>query len=390
MTELEEQLRYELRSVAERAKPESLRPLRIPPPRRRARAVRWLAPVAAAAAVAAVIVGVTVAGHKTGQQPLNQLPAGAPKYYVTLNRTSPDVISAVVRSSVSGAPISSVQLLRSRSIVQPLAIIAGASDDRAFLISIPGALEILRLAPNGHVLRLTRLPKSFWNLAGIYAAAFGTGALSPDGTQVMAPFGRPYSCKSCAHGVAMLSVTTGVTRKWLLPSGDEDVWGPVSWPGSGHEVLLTGGLGLGYRLLDVARPGDSLLASARKIHASTLSARVAKQGWMAYGGGSRLLPGDKTLVTAYDRLSAGRHGKSTETALIRETSASTGRLVGEITFSERLASNAGMGCYLESFGPSGMHVLIWFADGFGRLDGSHFTPLPGPSKDLDPTEGAAW
>ncbi len=63
MTKLEEQLSRELKGIAERAKPESIRPLRVSPRRRRARTARWLAPVAAAAAVAGLIAGVTVAGH---------------------------------------------------------------------------------------------------------------------------------------------------------------------------------------------------------------------------------------------------------------------------------------------------------------------------------------
>jgi len=63
MTDLEEQLRRDLKDIAEGAQPIQIRPLRTPPSRRRNRGVRWLAPVAAAAAVAGLIAGVTVAGH---------------------------------------------------------------------------------------------------------------------------------------------------------------------------------------------------------------------------------------------------------------------------------------------------------------------------------------
>jgi hypothetical protein len=51
---------------------------------------------------------------------------------------------------------------------------------------------------------------------------------------------------------------------------------------------------------------------------------------------------------------------------------------------------SGWGCYAESLGPSGVHALIWCLNSFGRLDGSHFTPLPGASKDLEVAIGAAW
>ena len=393
MIEVEDQLRHEMQTEAERVQTESIRPLRIAAPRRQSRTARWLAPVAAAAAVAGLIAGVTIASHNTGKAPYPQdLLAGAPKYYVTLDSVlqggTQYVVTAVVRSSANGAPISSLQLLRSPRLPYPLAI-TGAANDRAFLISVQGSLELLRLAADGHVLGLTRLPK----IPGL-DDLFGT-VLSPDGTEDVVPIGPPYSCKSCAHGIAMFSVTTGVTRKWLLPSGDEIAWGPVDWPDNGHEVFLSGGLGRGFRLLDVAGPAGNLLASSRSIHGpNPLPIQILRQGWVIYGGDSWLMPGDKTLFTAYARLSTARHGGSTETietARILETSASTGRLVRVLTtFSAQVPSDAGLGCVPVSFGPSGVHVLMWCNNGFGRLDGTHFTSLPGPSKNLDTTEAAAW
>jgi len=43
-----------------------------------------------------------------------------------------------------------------------------------------------------------------------------------------------------------------------------------------------------------------------------------------------------------------------------------------------------------SVGPAGVHVLMWCNNGFGRLDGAHFAPLPGPSKNLEGALTAAW
>jgi hypothetical protein len=390
---VEGQLRDEMRTEAERIKSESIRPLRVPPPRRQSRTVRWLAPVAAAAAVAGLVAGLTIGGHSAGRVPYAQaLPAGAPKYYVTLNSVPVGgtyVVKAVVRSSADGAPISSVELLRSRGLPQPLGI-TGAANDRAFLISsFPGNLEILRLSASGHVSGLTRLPK-IPELDDLNGAV-----LSPDGTEVVVPIDPLRTCKSCAHGIALFSVTTGALRKWLLPRGDEEVWGTVNWPGNGHEVFLSGPLGAGFRLLNVAGRAGSLLASSRPIHGpNPLPAATLKQGWVTYGGDSWLMPGDRTLVTAYARLSTVRHGTTTssiETARILETSASTGRLVRVLAaFGARVPSDAGIGCLPVSFGPSGVHVLMWCNNGFGRLDGRQFTPLPGPSKNLGATEAAAW
>jgi hypothetical protein len=390
VTELEDQLRHELRTIADGAKPDSIRPLRVPPPRRRPRTVRWLAPVAAAAAVAGVIVAVTVAGHKTGQQPVSQLPAGTPKYYVTLNHTTPDVISAVVRSSVDGAPISSAPLLRQRGFTQPLAITA-AANDRVFLITIPGALDLLRLKPDGDVLRLTRLPKKIWNLGGALGSS-GADLLSPNGTEVVVPINRPLAqipCP-CRLGIGLVSLSTGVTTKWLWPSRDKIVL-PLSWL-DGRQVLLYTSPG-GDRLLDVAGPGGSLLASSRPVHEpdSALTKTMVKDNWLNYPGESELLPGNKILFTAYSRAFAARHGGRTGKARFVGTSASTGALRRVLfTYTARVPSNFVAGCYLESLGPTGIHVLMSCLGRFGRLDGSHFTPLPGSSKDLEVAYGAAW
>jgi hypothetical protein len=393
VTEVEVQLRHEMQTVADGVKPESIRPLQVPP-RRRSRTIRWLAPVAAAAAVAGLIVGVTVAGHNAAKLTNQQsLPAGAPKYYVTLDNVPQGrmkyVIYAVVRASANGAPISSVQLLRSASFVQPLAI-TGASNDRTFLITIPipGTLEILRLAADGHVQRLTRLPKAIWDL-GVYGGATFTDLLSPDGTEVVVPIGLPGSCTSC--GIAMVSVTTGVTKKWLLGKNEKDFFTPVNWPGNGNEVLLSDGIG--YRLLDVAKPGGSLLASSEPIvWPGAFSAQLTKHDWIRYG--PLLLPDEKTLITGYVAYSSlpppANTMASHATARVIETSASTGRLRRVLYVLSRVPYYGGLACYPESLGPSGVHVLIWCLNSFGRLDGSRFTALPGASKDLKVIQGAAW
>jgi hypothetical protein len=372
-------------------------PLRVTSKRHRSTTVRRFALVAAAAAaVAGVIVGVTITGHKVGRQPTGQLPPGTPKYYVTLNNVPQGgmryVVRAVVRASSTGTPISSVQLLRSPSVPQPLTI-TGAASDRAFLITIPpgipdiaAGLEILRLAPDGHVLHLNRLPKTIWDL-GIYGSATGSDVLSPDGTEVLMTIGPPGLCNSCAHGVAMISVTTGVIRKWLLPRGDETAWIPVNWPGNGQGVLLSELDG--YRLLDVARPGDSLLASSRP-----LSRPIIPRDSVTQGGEALLLPDQKTLLAGYVAVRSlppsANPAAVHATGRIVETSASTGRSRRVLYRLSRVPYQGGWACYPESSGPSQVHVLVWCLNRFGRLDGSHFTPLPGASKDLELNLGAAW
>src|SRR5215831_18920187 len=99
MTDLEDRLRAELDAFAQRAKPGVIRPLRPPPGRapRQApgRMRRWLAPVAAAAAVAAVIAGVTLAVQPAGQNPpTGPGPiAGVLPYYLTLDQPSKGLVA---------------------------------------------------------------------------------------------------------------------------------------------------------------------------------------------------------------------------------------------------------------------------------------------------------
>ena len=74
--------------LAERAQPGSIRPLRVPPAGGRSRIVRWLAPVAAAAAVAGLVAGISLASRSARHQSLPaETSAGTPPYYVTLVTT---------------------------------------------------------------------------------------------------------------------------------------------------------------------------------------------------------------------------------------------------------------------------------------------------------------
>lgn len=98
MTELEERLRRGMNRYSERIRLESLPPLREPSGRRPRRTVRWLAPVAAAAVVVSVIVGVSLAGQHAqrpsalwagGGATATPVPPGPgmPPYYATVFQT---------------------------------------------------------------------------------------------------------------------------------------------------------------------------------------------------------------------------------------------------------------------------------------------------------------
>src|SRR5436190_19441918 len=111
MTDLEDRLRAELDVFAQRANPDVIRPLRPPPGRAPRRMPRWLVPVAAAAAVPAVILGVTVAVHPAGRHPAAALVAGVPLYYLTMDRpSSGQVVTAVLHSSATGDALASAHI----------------------------------------------------------------------------------------------------------------------------------------------------------------------------------------------------------------------------------------------------------------------------------------
>jgi hypothetical protein len=133
------------------------------------------------------------------------------------------------------------------------------------------------------------------------------------------------------------------------------------------------------RVLDIARPGRSLLADSRLVRMP----KVPHGWWVNFL--SRLLPNEKTLLAAYIR-----PGK-TATARIVEISASNGRVRRVLhVFAHVPNPSGGMPlCYAESVAPPEVHALLWCINRFGRLDGSHFTPLPGAPKNITSYQ-AAW
>jgi hypothetical protein len=411
MTDLEDRLRRDLKIIWGYAQQGPIRPLRVPPPRRRSRAVRWLAPVAAMAAVIGIIAGVSLAGRSAGSRPPSTaLPAGTPKYYVTLRitvrvvhaRAVPGSVTAIVRSSATGAALASVLIARARPaepILRPwnAAIwITAAATDRVFAIADGPGVDILRLAPNGRIASLTHLPKKI--------SSSQVDQLSPDGTELAVPI-LPSSIASCTKsspctsGLEVVSLATGATRTWLSRASVPLAGSVLSWPGSGHEVLV-GYLGLGcahekfgcqYRLLNVAGSGGSLLANARR-----LAYPASNPGWGGIHLQYPLTPDGNAIITSTISQSYpyGKHGAAGHVA---EFSATTGQLL-RLLYTTHAAAPGTPDCIVDSLGPTGLHALIQCISfnhhgtvrgGFGRLDGNLFTALPGPSSPYEDLQ-AAW
>jgi hypothetical protein len=411
MTELEERLRRGMKKYSERIGSDVIRPLQEPSPTRRSGVMRWLAPAAAAIAVTGVVAGVSVASHQaTTSRPSAAL--GMPRYYMTVSQTDPGrrkkiSTDAVVHDSATGAALASVRIptLMSAGGVAYDGI-SGAADDRTFLIyetlapsTGPQAITwlfMLHVAANGRSIALQPL-----RITVPRGLAIGYLALSPDGGMLaMVEDGCPDSGGCEYTGIRVVNIATRSEQAWTTRKTGATF--NVSWVGNSRVAFLwdgrwcaastgkCGGL-FGYRLLDVTGPGGNLLAST-PIASPSLEPTDARRTALVAADG-------RTVFTSTVQHVLGRHGTETVVAKIIELNARTGRLLRVLhTVTYRVPPKSGLPPWLEncnvlSLGPSGVHLLV-ACFGFGRLDGSVFTPLPWfptSSNDGDiPPATAAW
>jgi hypothetical protein len=408
MTQLEDRLRRDLRMVAERARPETIRGPRQGPVRTRSRSVRWLAPAASVVAVMAVVAGVSLAGaHGPGREPKlafgpptpaapTSLPAGMPRYYVTLFQSYTGhggiITVAVVHSSATGRVLTRVDvptLATGGGVAGPS--ISGAADDRTFVITETGGLGtdhnvawfyLLRLAADGRSARLTRLPIS---LPGT-TETDGSVALSPDGTR-LAIGEIPCPQEHCYTGLRVVTLATGAVRTWTMRSATWLTF--VSWAGDSTVAFLSGRQ---YRLLNVTGPGGDLLAaraiaSPRPPRGVLAEALVTANGSMVIGTTVTDSPdGNRVTVIARIIEISARTGR-----LLRVLSTQTvhGATPGRQGSADALAGE----CRVLSLAPGGTNVLA-SCFSFGRVSDYGFTPLPGfPSPSTSGISGqdaSAW
>jgi hypothetical protein len=410
MTELEQRLHDELHRISERVDAGSIRPLHDPQAPGRSRLVRWLAPVAAVAAVIGVIAGAQLAGRSPGPSE-TAAPGVMPPYYVIVQTGyAPGTVRvrdlATVRDSRTGAALTSVRL----PILDPANVaISAAADDRTFLITDGNDLFLLRLAVDGRSARFTRLAITTLTTAG---SVPGAAALSPDGRTValegqsscntvrMFPGLGELGCRD--NVIRLVSLATGTARTWSTQAS----WQPVmsiSWDGNDHILFSWAGASKsgpqpsGYRLLNLAAPGSSLLA-ARAMPLPPLPVF----GGPSVGQSAFVTPDGRAVIASTLKLVVrGGGDEGTVIMSLDEFSARTGRLVAvlrEATLDDQRGWNGlsnDEGCSVLALGPGGVHALAWCVAAqtvFGRLDQGRFTPLPGmPNLDIAPNQGdAAW
>jgi hypothetical protein len=152
MTDLDEKVRSLLTVAAENITPESVPPLRLPEPvfwlpsgrRRNIRAYRWLAPVAAGAAVLAIVVAASVvAARPYAHQPATPaiVPGEVPAYYLAMTATSSknplhSPQFAGIYSTSTGKLVARITPPAARGRTGSVIGVSAAADDRTFLLTV--------------------------------------------------------------------------------------------------------------------------------------------------------------------------------------------------------------------------------------------------------------
>ena len=304
MNALEEKIRTALRETGEEVAPDSVPPLRLHGTRRRLGFPRstarrwsgWLAPLAAAAAVTAVVTGsLAISGtfhsqHRHRHRPPVAGPAGTlaslPPYYVTLTAhrtkrfTQPQPLHLVVRATATGAALATIRPPAPyRTFVQ----VAAVGDGHNYVLTAgtwqvthklggrfvntgPAKFFLLRIGPHGQPAPLTALPippePARAQISGI--------ALSPDGSKLAIAL-RGGRGGGPGPEIQVVTLATGAERAWTWPGG-----GPITNNAGGNGSVLSwaaddrtlafqqwAGGSIDIRVLDTAAPGDSLPLDSR-------------------------------------------------------------------------------------------------------------------------------
>jgi hypothetical protein len=365
MNTVEDRLRTALRGTAGEITPQSVPPLRLHGARRRGvagpmarrRWAAWLTPLAAAAAVIAVVAASLAisatfhGGHRAARRPAGPF-AGLPPYYVALAVKKPHLKPTIaqrqfaqIRATASGAVLASVTPPKPYGTFSA----AAADDGRTFVLAAnkwkvtrwtggsfanPTATRffLLRLGAGGRPGPLTPLP-----IPAMPARATISGfALTRDGTKLAVAL-RGGRGGGPGPAIEVFSLVTGAKRVWTWPGG-----GPItnnaggngevlSWTADGRTLAFQQWVGnsIDVRLLDATTPGGSLQSDSRlavqwRDDAESLHFVHGKASSII-DGFSALITGDGTKIVAAT-VSETRHPLNSELAFT-EFSASTGKVV---------------------------------------------------------------
>jgi hypothetical protein len=328
----EERLRAATRAAADTVAPGSAPPLRLPGeqpgPARWDQRHRWLrpmVPLAAAAAVAAVVIasltltrGVHTASPGGAASPAQSAAlSSVPPYYVAIAGRPDAPEHVVIRASATGAVLATVKPPRP---YRSFTFVSGAADDRTFVLAAqrwwnvtsgtrgedaqqrdnttPVVFFRLRFDPRTRTAQLTRLSR----VAGPQAAQLAGIAVSPDGTRLALDLQQAE--------IKVVSLATGSSQRWVWPgtTPSSGTWvgngkpggQPLSWAADGRVLafqfwIQSGGI-TQVRLLDTTSPDGSLRATRAAV--SFVGHGQVKTGPI---GNSIITPDGTKIVTVASR-----------------------------------------------------------------------------------------
>jgi hypothetical protein len=233
-----------------------------------------------------------------------------------------------------------------------------APDDRTFLLCDTDQYWELRLGDDGK-------PQSMSAPADIPVAARNNGS-NGDPVFAVSPEARLAAVTTATGGIMVLSLVTGATRSWTIPSADGYATS-LSWAGDRYVAFqFTSQPSVndagGVRLLDTRSAATAALTASRLI--------ISNEGKPTYDGLSGVFnpvitpDGSKVVAAVWTGFIA---------AELAEFSARTGRLIAVLIPPARMPGH-GSPCQVLWTDPSGAH-LIADCGTSGVVNGTRFTPV---------------
>ena len=403
MNSMETELTSALDAAAETVRAQTLRPLMKPQARRARRVSPWLAPIAAASAVALIIgLAVTIAGHVHTPRvvpPAVVAATAPPRYYIDIavnNNTSvrnqPPVV--MVQSVATGAVIGRIA---SPAGTVPVDV-AAASDDRTFYVAYQAndgiRIYSFSMTARGTLTPMTAIKGGFVDAPDNNAMLSPNIALSPDGADLALSVSS-----TTVHGeqqrgwndvLVVISLRTGAHRVWqggLYRPGEVLSIPSISWAGSGTldfvsfwctsggDTLCTPASNTQVRTLSVATDGGSLAASTVLLSASARYPGIAA---VAAGTSGRL------YIMALSRADA----KGDVAATVDQVSAATGAVQRVLYRRADFPVTMGSTVFGLRADPSGQYLLaVIYSLRWEEVSGSGAPhELPGTTS----SDGIAW
>jgi hypothetical protein len=251
-----------------------------------------------------------------------------------------------------------------------------APDDRTFLLCDTDQYYELRLGDNGK-------PEPLSAPADIPVAARNNGGNGDPGFAI-SPGARLAAVTTAAGGIMVLSLVTGATRSWAIPSGDGYATS-LSWAGDRYVAFQftsqpSGNDAGGVWLLDTRSAATAALAASRLI--------ISNESQPAGGGLSGVF---NPIITPDGSKVVAAVWTGFIVAELAEFSARTGRLIAVLIPQVHMPGH-GSPCQVLWTDPSGAH-LIADCGTSGVVNGTRFTPVhlyvPGTSGTGLPSSGSS-